>query len=63
MLPRPMSPDNTEDRHKEQQQTGHNSPTTLPGLPQPRDIYATLASTLSQAMDAGQYSDRFTKKS
>ena len=55
MQPHPMSPDHTEDHHEKQQQSGPDRTATSLPLPSPRDIYATLASTVAQPMDAKQY--------
>ena len=55
MQPYPMSPDDTEDHHEEQQQKGPACTATPPPLPPPRDIYATVASTLAQPMYSKQY--------
>ena len=53
--PRPMSPNDTEHLHEEQLLRGPEGTPTPPPLQLPKDIYATLASTLAQAMDAEQY--------
>ena len=50
-----MSPGDAEDHHEEQQQKGSDGTATRQPLPPPRDIYATLASTLAQLKDAEQY--------
>ena len=55
MQPNSMSPDDTEDHHEEQQQKGPDRTATPLPLPPPKDIYATLASTLAEPMDAEQY--------
>ena len=50
-----MSPDNTDDHHKDHQQKEPDHTATPPSLPQPGDIYAKLFRTLAEPMDAEQY--------
>ena len=54
MQTHPESPAATADENGEHQQKESNRATTPPALPPPKDIYATLASTLAEAMDAEQ---------
>ena len=55
MQPQPMSPEDAKDHNEEQQHKESDRTATTPPLPPPRDIYATLASTLAEPMDAEQY--------
>ena len=55
MEPRPVSPAATADQNAEHQQQGSYRTATPPQLRPPKHIYATLASTLVQPMDAEQY--------
>ena len=55
MQPRAVSPAATADQHDQHQQKGSDRTATSPPLPPPRDIYATMASTLAKPMDAEQY--------
>ena len=55
MQPRPLSPAATADKNAEHQQNEPYRAAMPPPLPPPKDIYATLASTLAHPMDAEQY--------
>ena len=55
MQPHPMSPEDNQDHRHEQQHRGPDRHATPPALLPPRDIYATLPSTLAQPIDADQY--------
>ena len=55
MQPRAVSPETTKDQRGEQEQKRSNRTATPLRLPSPRDLYARLASTLAQPMDAEQY--------
>ena len=51
----PVSPAATADQNAEHQQQEPDRAATPPPHPPPKDIYATLAGTLADAMDAEQY--------
>ena len=55
MQPQPVSPAAAMDQKAEHQQKGSNHTATFRALPPPEDIYATVASTLAQPIDAEQY--------
>ena len=58
MQPHPVSPAATADQSADQQQKESDRTATRPRLLPPKDIYATLASTLAHPMDAEQYYQR-----